>query len=469
MLPVEFKERMIALIGVDEARRLFEAIEKSEQIKAFRVNAIKTNVADFEKCEPQIDRKPAPFPSGAYITLEEYPGSLACHHSGAVYMQDISAMSTVTAVKLPEGARVLDSCSAPGGKTTQLSAEVGDRGVVLANEYDAKRSRILQGNVERMGCRNTVVVNLDTRVLAERYPEGFDAVLCDAPCSGEGMFRKNPQAICEWSVDNVIMCAERQREILSNVVRCVAPGGYLIYSTCTFSLEENEMNIAWLLDKYCDFELVDVEEDLRDNTADGIMLEGCSYDMKKCRRIYPHLSCGEGQFIALFKRDGSADSSRGEEKKDGKKGKKLSGGKVNRQETEALAAARRFLDENLVSTPVGELVLLGQRIYLKPDIELPDFGVVSAGVCVGEVIGGRIEPHHQLFSAYGQAFARRLELSSNDPDVKSYLRGEEIAARDVGNGYCAVLVDGCALGGGKISSGRCKNHYPKGLRNKKDY
>ena len=318
-----------------------------------------------------------------------------------------------------------------------------------------------------MGCRNTVVLNLDTALLADTYPGKFDVVLCDAPCSGEGMFRKNPKAIEEWSVDNVHMCAERQREILANVVKCVAPGGHLIYSTCTFSLEENEMNVAWFLDKYCDFSLVDVAEELYDNTADGIDLDSCDHDMKKCRRIYPHTSEGEGQFIALLKRDDNADTQT-EARDKAKKGKKTATIKQNKQELEALAAAKKFLEVNLTCAAVGELAVLGNRVYLKPDVALPPFGVVSAGVCVGEMIGGRLEPHHQFYSAYGEDFKRKIELVSSDLRASKYLRGEEIDAGNTENGYCAVLIDGCATGGGKVSMGKCKNHYPKGLRNKMD-
>ena len=197
-LPDKFKERMLSLIGKEEAERLFAAIEDSHAVKAFRINPIKTDVESFEGAMPRIDRKKVDFPPNAYLTEEEFPGGLPEHHSGAIYMQDLSAMSTVHAADACEGMIVLDSCSAPGGKTTQLAAAVGESGIVVANEYEKKRARILQGNIERMGCKNTVVCNLDTAVLCEVYPEKFDLVLCDAPCSGEGMFRKNERAVEEW-------------------------------------------------------------------------------------------------------------------------------------------------------------------------------------------------------------------------------------------------------------------------------
>lgn len=472
-LPEKFKERMIKIIGIDGANALFRAISESDAVKAFRINRIKTDIGAFEASEPEIDREKVTFPPDAYISREEYPGSLACHHSGAIYVQDISAMSTVYAVRLGEGDIVLDSCSAPGGKTTQLSAMVGESGIVVANEYEKKRCRILQSNVERMGCKNTVVCNLDTAVLAEKYPDTFDLVLCDAPCSGEGMFRKNPRAVEEWSEENVKMCAERQREILENVAKCVKRGGKLLYSTCTFSLEENEENVARFLDTHPDFSLADAEKELVLNTADGIMIDGCEYDMKKCRRIYPHTSRGEGQFIAVLRRNGNnaPDEPLQSGKKD-KKQKNDSAHKKSRAELEAISAASKFLKENLTSEVQGELVLLGESVYISPRIALPP-SAFAAGVCVGEVVKGRLAPHHQLFSAYGKSFKLKIELSGRSEQAKKYLLGEEIDCAGylppAASGWCAVMIDGACAGGGKVSGGRCKNHYPKGLRNKKDY
>ena len=467
MLPERFKERTVALLGADEAEKLFSAIEGGEAIKAFRVNEIKSDIDGFESGKPRIDRKKVDFPCDAYITCEEFPGSLPEHHSGAIYMQDISAMSTVHAVKLERGARVLDSCSAPGGKTTQLAAAVGDGGIVVANEYDRKRCSILRSNVERMGCKNTVICNHDTAVLAEVYPATFDLVLCDAPCSGEGMFRKNERAIEEWSEENVKMCAERQREILGNVVKCVKIGGKLLYSTCTFAIEENEENVRWFLDTHPEFVLCEVDADLKNNTSDGIRIEGCGSDMTLCRRIYPHKSLGEGQFIALFERVGGLGESVTAKRKD-KKDKGGADGKKKRAETEAIAAAERFLRDNLTVVPDGELVMLGEYVFLSPRVELPPFGVISAGICVGECQKGRIVPHHQLFSACGRDFKLKIELSGESERCAAYLRGEEIKTTelDLGtSGWCSVLIDGCSVGGGKVSNGRCKNHYPKGLRN----
>lgn len=470
MLPAEFRDRMTALLG-DQAKSFFEEIENNAPVRSFRVNNIKITREEFEEIDPFIERKKADFPPECYYTEEKFPGSLPCHHAGMIYMQDPSAMATVHAVKIDEGMKILDACAAPGGKTTQLSAAAGESGAVVANEYDTKRCRILQSNVERMGCVNTVVVNLDTAMLAETYPEKFDVVLADAPCSGEGMFRKNSLAVDEWSVDNVIMCAERQREILTNVAKCVAFGGALIYSTCTFSLEENEKNVDWFLSSHPEFELCDVEPELKKATSDGINFEGAVADMRKARRFYPHISHGEGQFIAVMRKT----AENGKEYSEGRKRKEKSCDvRKKRQEIEDLALAKEFLEENLVSAPDLELKVIGEKVFLCPDINLPKYSVFCAGVCVGEVLRGRLVPHHQLFSAFGKLFLRQIMLTSTDKRTADYLAGMEISAEDVvcldgakHDGWAAVLVDNVALGGGKISNRVCKNHYPKGLRNQR--
>ena len=472
MLPEKFKERMIKMLG-DEAEKLFFEIENGSAVRSFRVNEIKCPSGELP--DGRIDGKRADFPPECLYTEEQHPGSLACHHSGQIYMQDPSAMATIHAVTVQKGAKVLDSCSAPGGKTTQLAALAGDEGIVVANEYDTKRCRILQSNVERLGCRNTVILNHDTKVLAQVYRGYFDVVLCDAPCSGEGMFRKNELAISDWSEEKVSGCAEMQREILSNVQKCVAPGGYLIYSTCTFSLDENEYNVDWFLREYPDFSLCRVNSDLEKATSSGISFDGAIADMTLCRRFYPHVSKGEGQFIALLKKNCSAEDvctvAADSKKRKAKKGGDSPKSKPLRDEIDALAEAKKFIEENLTEIPSKKLMYAGGKVYLAPEAPLPSFSVFVAGVCVGELERGRFTPHHQLFSAYGNAFKRKILLSADDLRAEAYLHGLEISADGMicengakSSGFAAVIIDGASVGGGKVSGGVCKNHYPKGLR-----
>ena len=508
MLPKEFKDRMRLVLG-DGAERLFDELESTDAVKSFRLNGIKCRAEQFEKNGAVIDRDESLWIENAYYTKEKFPGSLPEHHAGAIYMQDPSAMATIKALEGIEGLTVLDSCAAPGGKTGQLAAAVGECGVVFANEYEAQRAKILQSNVERMGCTNIVITNVDTSTFRDAYEEYFDIVVCDAPCSGEGMFRKNERAIEEWSLDNVLMCAERQREILANVIPCIKQGGMLLYSTCTFSLEENEMNVAWVLDSYPELELVDVPRDLKNATSDGFCYEGCLYDMKKTRRCYPHITKGEGQYIALFRkhrdiRDTArvaedcsavkAEKRSGKREKPAKSVKNNNGKFENKQNVELIELGKSFLAENLVRIPEGDYIVKGDKLWLAPCVKLPEYGVVAAGVCLGESQKGRFVPHHQLFSAFGGMFLRQLRFSFNSAMSYAYLFGEELdigelkrvsdaencndlnecgdcdayfAPSNLQNGWAAVLLGGCAVGGVKISGNVAKNHYPKGLRNKR--
>ncbi|MBQ2772756.1 MAG: hypothetical protein IJF45_00230 [Clostridia bacterium] len=453
MIPTKFLARMRDLFGDAEYDAFCAALE-APAVRAFRVNTIKTTAERLMPLLPFVP-KPLPFAPNAFYATDEKVGALPLHHAGMIYMQDPSAISTIAAVEITEGTRVLDLCAAPGGKSTQLAAAIGTGGVLVSNEYVPARCRILQGNMERMGATNTVVTNLAPKALADFYGAYFDFVLVDAPCSGEGMLRKYEVAGEEWSEENVRLCAERQREILSHAARCVTPGGRLLYSTCTFSLEENEQNVAHFLDTHPDFSLIPVAPSVAAVTADGIPVAG--QDLTSCRRFYPHRSPGEGQFLALMVR---ATAS---QKKSPPKSNALP---LTRAEIDTVSA---LFAEALTKKPQGTLCRLRDSLFLAPDIPLPPTGVFAAGVCIGTLQKNRIEPHHQLYSAYGHLFCRQLHLTCNDPRIAQYLRGEEIDCPELAhekNGYACVFFEGAPLGGGKCVNGKLKNHYPKGLRNK---
>ena len=466
MLPIEFKQRMEILLGND-AKAFFDELEYGEPARSFRVNTIKVSVEDFERIN-RLDAQKMPHVPDGYYTNEEKPGNTAAHHSGMIYMQDPGAMSTACAVEIEAGWRVLDCCAAPGGKSSQLAALVGEDGLVVSNEFVSKRATILQGNLERMGCRSSVVLNFDARELCNTYFEYFDLVVCDAPCSGEGMFRKNDLAITEWSPQNVRMCAERQKSIIDSIEKCVAVGGLLLYSTCTYSLDENEMLVDEFLREHKNFELVPVKENIRNITADGINFEGAIHDMASCRRFYPHVSKGEGQFIALMRKLSPSEPPRAVSKatKNNKK-QPIKSQRETAEERDALNVAQDFLKKHLIKMPNKQLTYKGGMVRLCPNCPTPEYNVLMRGVCVGEIVKGRLVPHHQLFSAYGGDFKNKVELDSTDPRVAEYIKGMEIDISDLpdtSDGYAALMVDGCALGGVKVSGGRAKNHYPKGLR-----
>ena len=457
LLPEEFKARMKNLLG-SEYGTFIEAFENKSAVRALRVNTLKITQEEFRGCA-DFPLSPLAFCENGYIFSEEKVGGHPLHHAGAFYVQDPGAMCSVAAIShvIRPHMRVLDLCAAPGGKSSQLLTYL-ESGCLLANEIDKKRSRVLRSNLERMGAARATVTSTDTATLADSFGAAFDLVVCDAPCSGEGLMRKYDEAVEEWSVENVLMCAERQREILDNAARCTAAGGYLLYSTCTFSLEENEMTVDAFLCRHPDFSIVPVRDEARAATADGVNFEGHIHEMAECRRFYPHISEGEGQFLCLMRRDDSAEPFVPKAHNPKKKAKEKTASALSREE---LSCAEKFFAENIESSGhtfarVGETLMMADDLPRHP-------AEIFAGVAVGTVVKGRLEPHHHLFSALGKSFKRRICLKSDSPEAIAYLSGEVIDT-DEKNGWCAVLIDGCPAGGGKIVDGKVKNHYPKGLR-----
>lgn len=447
MLPERFLKRMAEMLG--EEYPDFEKALSEPNVRAVRVNETKISVERFLSLT-ELDVSPIPYAREGFIPSNtEGIGKSPEHHAGMFYVQDPGAMATVKALDIQRGWRVLDACSAPGGKASQLATAIGDDGVLLANEYVPKRAKIIVSNFERLGIKNAVVTSLDTAKIGDMFDSYFDLVLCDAPCSGEGMFRKYDEAVEEWSEENVRLCAERQTEILNNLAGSVREGGYLLYSTCTYSPEENEGVVADFLKDHPNFSLYPVKDELVFATADGIM------GMKEARRFYPHKTPGEGQFIALMKKGENTDEMPTILYKES----------IKLPTKDELAVVTKFLKENLSATPSGRIIKWGEQLALIPhDLPIPPYSVFMPGIMLGEVKKGNFFPHHQLFSALGSEFIRREDLTKDDQRVQKYLRGEEIDT-DLPGGWCAVLYEGVPLGGGKISGGKIKNHYPKGLRN----
>lgn len=270
------------------------------------------------------------------------------------------------------------------------------------------------------------------------------------------MFRKYDEALTEWSEDNVRECAIRQGGILSNLAPVVRPGGYLLYSTCTYSLEENELTVAKFLDTYPDFHIVECSEKIRTVTADGIVPSGVNHpELKLTRRFYPHLNAGEGQYIALLKKDDNSADLPTILYKDAAK-------PLTKEE---IALTQAFLSNAFIDFPNTRLIRQGDYVVsVAHDCPIPSHSVFMPGVILGEIKGKLFIPHHQLFSAYGTQMRECENLTRGDERCDKYLRGEEIEAKEAKSGYCCVCYEGVPLGGGKTSGGRIKNHYPKGLR-----
>ena len=297
-LPTEFALRMKKLLGF-EFDDYIKAVN-GEPVKGFRVNTEKISLEDFEIINVFGKEKIPYIENGFYLDYEK-AGNHPYHHAGMIYIQEPAAMAPAECLEVKGDWKILDMCAAPGGKSTQLKNKLGENGVLVSNEIISSRCKILAGNIERLGLKNVVTTCMDTNRLAKTFPKTFDMIMVDAPCSGEGMFRKEEIAVSEWSEENVQKCAVRQAEILENAVALLKDGGYIVYATCTFSLEENEMMIDSFLQKHPDFEILPVRERVRENTSDGIMFEGCKCEnINHARRCYPHKMQGEGQFMALL-------------------------------------------------------------------------------------------------------------------------------------------------------------------------
>lgn len=445
-LPQEFLNRMETLLGEE-----FDDFLKSYDlppVKAFRVNTAKISVADFEKLNIFGNEK-IPYTENGFYLLYDKVGNHPYHHAGMMYVQEPAAMAPAECLDVEKGWCVLDMCAAPGGKTTQLKNKLGEDGVLLSNEIIPSRCKILTGNIERLGLHNTVTTCMDTEKLAKTFPKTFDLIMVDAPCSGEGMFRKDDTAIAEWSVKNVKMCAERQAQILENAAKLLKDGGYIIYATCTFSLEENEMTVDNFLQNHPEFEILPVKDEVKKVTADGILFDGCkNKNITYARRFYPHISKGEGQFMAVLHN----------------KNPKTETVKHPPKQQKVDPIVFEFLEESLTEYNKENVKMYnGNPVFLTPDFEVKDGVAFCAGITVGEIRKNYILPHHQFFMGMGKYFKRKIQLSADSEEIQKYLHGEEIVT-DLQNGWAVVMVDGCPLGGAKIANGKAKNHYPKGLR-----
>ena len=438
-LPLKFAERMKNILG--EEYQAFIAEYSNPPQKALRLNGFKPTTADLSS----FNLSQMPYGENCFYYEDSRPGLSPLHHAGAFYIQEPSAIFPVDSLPLKKGDKVLDLCAAPGGKTTQIADRIGAEGFLLSNEIDTPRSKILLSNVERLGLTNTIVTNLPTKLISDYYENCFDAVLVDAPCSGEGMFRKEPVALQDWSEKSVLGCAIRSFEALERGANCVKGGGYLLYSTCTFSLEENENNVKAFLQAHPNFSLVPLNPRVYPYTREGI-------DLPLCRRMYPHTAKGEGQFAALFKKDGDEKGS---------PSKKI--GKTSPLSPQEKKVVEKFLKDTITHWEDFQLCKTLGGIFLTPNSAFPVSGALVPGIKVGELTNGRLVTHHHFFSALGNRFFNKLNLSNDSVTAKAYIHGDEIQA-DTPNGWGAILIDGCPLGGFKATDGNLKNRYPKGLR-----
>ena len=472
MLPEKFLERMQNMLG-EEYPAFLESLS-GKRYRALRLNPLKTRIQEGKEKLP-FTLSPVPWTkNGFYYEEEEQPGKHPYHEAGLYYIQEPSAMAPVpclmeertsaatiperqeehvSAATIPERQeepaspeRVLDLCAAPGGKSTQIAEYMRGRGMLITNEIHPQRAKILSENIERMGISNAIVLNETPESLSKRFIAFFDRILVDAPCSGEGMFRKNDNAGEEWSEENVALCAERQDGILDCAATMLKPGGRLVYSTCTFAPAEDEGSVSRFLETHPDF---------------------C---LEKEERLMPHKIKGEGHFLAVLHREG---------------GQLKSAATAGTEKSLALKDCKEFLDfaKEALTIPAEELtagkILLrfGEQLYLAP-AETPSLRglkVLRPGLHLGTVKKNRFEPSHALalFLKKEQAL-QAVNLACDGTAVRKYLEGQtltigegcdvEMADAALPKGWCLVCVDGYSLGWGKAAGAVLKNHYPKGLR-----
>ena len=428
MLPRAFLDRMEKQLG-DEYPAFLESLDRPRAV-ALRFNPLKGQQPVLGFVGAQVPWEPR----GYYYDPEARPGLHPYHEAGVYYLQEASAMAPVVLLDPQPGERICDLCAAPGGKSTQIAGRMGGEGFLLCNEISPKRAKILSRNIERMGIANTLVTNEHPQNLAKRYEGFFDRVLIDAPCSGEGMFRKEEAAVTDWSQETVQMCARRQAEILHSGASLVRPGGRLVYSTCTFALEENEQAVAMFLQAHPEFSPERVEAPW------FVQGQNCSF------RMWPHKLLGEGHFAAVLRKAGTGDGWENAS----------FDGQLPREWTD-------FAKQLGITLPPGKAVLFGQSLYWAP-IQMPDIRAVKVlrpGLELGEVKKGRFEPAHAL--ALWMKNAENIhDLSADSDQIRAYMHGETIPSSKIG--WCLVTVDGYAIGWGKGDGKILKNHYPKGLR-----
>lgn len=460
MLPEQFTERMKGMLG-EEYEDFLHHFE-GEHYRALRVNTRKADVAEFLKNNP-FHLQPVPWTeNGFYYGETDQPGKHPLHEAGTYYIQEPSAMAPVPFLEIRPGERVLDLCAAPGGKTTQIADFMKGQGILVSNEIHPARAKILSENVERMGVTNCIVTNETPERLSERFAGYFDKVLVDAPCSGEGMFRKNDGACEEWSPENVALCAERQDQVLFYAAKMVKPGGRLVYSTCTFAPEEDEGSVSRFLHSHGDFQIVKVQKPEGFVCGASEWVEEPADGLEHTMRLMPHKLQGEGHYLAVLKRDGEEAAA---------------GSRVMTEKSLSERECREFSEfqeaflcgGSIAGAEIrGTFLRFGEQLYLGAEDmpSLKGLKVLRPGLHLGTVLKNRFEPSHALALALKPSEAVQVfDLPSDGKEVRQYLSGEVLRPDEMnGKGWCLVCADGFSLGWGKLAGNMIKNHYPKGLR-----
>lgn len=442
-LPLAYINEMKALLGAEYE----EYLASFEEVRLYglRANTLKISPAKLAE-KGEFSLSPVPWcESGFYYAEGERPAKHPYYHAGLYYLQEPSAMTPGAMIPIEEGDFVLDICAAPGGKTTQLAARLGGTGLLISNDISAGRAKALLKNVEISGITNAIVMSEPPKKLAERFGGFFDKILIDAPCSGEGMFRKEPDMVKSWNEELLTFCREQQADILEHCASMLKTGGMILYSTCTFAKMENEDSIQTFLDNHPEFTLVPLEKNWG-------FVPGCE-PLMECVRLYPHKIKGEGHFLALLQKTGEptgcstpTEASIGEKE---------------------LEPFRQFAKETLTGKWKGTFQIYGDSLCLLPEGAPATKGlrVLRSGWQLGTLKKGRFEPSQAFAMGLKKEEVKNvLDMPLSDERVIRYLKGETLEAPEAKDGWTLVCVDGYPLGWGKTQKGRLKNKYAVGWK-----
>lgn len=433
-----FYEHIGSIIGNEERDKLIESIEK-EPIKCLRVNTLYCDVNYLNNQYPNLEKNEL-IDYSFYYNKNEYDlGKSIEHFGGAIYIQDASAMLVTHILNPKENEKVIDLCAAPGGKATQAAILLKNTGLVIANDYNEKRSEILSENVERLGITNTIVLNNKVETIANHFGGYFDKVILDAPCSGEGMFRKNDNSFLDWSIDKVKRCSDIQKELIMQAYSLLRKDGIMVYSTCTFEKEENEDIVQYLLNN-TNASLINIQE--IPNAKRGI-------NMPEAIRLYPSYFKGEGQFIALIKCN---DEHNVNLKKYNDKNKQLN---------QTLKLINDFIEQYSFNNKIKTIYPFNTTInYLEyGNINIDKLKVKRYGLNLGQIINNRFEPSHSFMKVLNLKQNKKI----NKDEFNKFIKGD-VLENDNFKGYVGIKYNNLSVGFGKASNNQIKNHLPKGLR-----
>ncbi len=475
-LPEQFKQRMKEMLGADD--KPFLDCYETPRRNALRINTLKISSEEFAKQAPFVVEPVSWVKNGFFTRYEDAPSRHPYYYAGLYYIQEASAQTPADRLPVEAGDRVLDMCAAPGGKSTQLAGKLAGTGFLVSNDYSLPRARALLRNLEMTGADNFLVLNEEPARIAEKFPGFFDKVLVDAPCSGEGMFRKNPAAAADWSPEKVEKLAVLQGQILDSAYRCLKPGGLLLYSTCTFSAEENEGSIAAFLSRHPQMRLKEIEPGYAGFSEGQPDWGGGNPELSKTVRIWPHRMEGEGHFLALMEKQPEpgveagavpAEAPAGKKKrKDREKARKNPFAPDREQQAYFAEVCRQIgMPESLDGCEVR-----GGKLYrVKEEGKRAEgLNFLRNGLLLGEFKKGRFEPSQQLALHLRAADCTGsvLRLSPKEERLAGYLRGEDISLTEEEAeslaGWTLVCVDDYPLGFGKCSGRTLKNKLPASWR-----